>query len=52
MKHVLILLTVLCTSLMCGGCANGYGGGTDSSASSGSGITMYGTIDTGVTVRN
>jgi hypothetical protein len=52
MKRLLILLTVLCASLSCVSCANGYRGGSDSNASSGSGITMYGTIDTGVTVRN
>jgi hypothetical protein len=35
--------------LLCAGCAQ-YGGGP--SASGGGSITMYGTIDTGVTVHN
>ncbi|MGI4856028.1 MAG: hypothetical protein ACRYHA_03710 [Janthinobacterium lividum] len=49
MKRLLILLTMLSASLFNAGCAGGDGRSGDASTGS---MTMYGTLDTGVTVHN
>ncbi|WP_174258002.1 hypothetical protein [Burkholderia sp. THE68] len=43
-----ILAGVLCVLTLCAGCA----GGPSSSAGGGGSITMYGTIDQGITVHD
>ncbi|WP_413186909.1 hypothetical protein [Paraburkholderia sacchari] len=45
MKRILALIAI---ALLCTACA----GGTTPSSSSASGITMYGTIDQGITIHN
>ncbi len=48
MKLILAVLAVFAV-LLCAACAQG--GASSSDAGSGSSITMYGTVDEGVTVR-
>jgi len=48
-KRFLIFLPALLTVLGCAACAGP--GGTSSDAGSGSSVTMYGTVDEGVSVR-
>ncbi len=49
MKTLLTALAVIAAALLCSACAQG-GAGSGSGAGTGS-ITMYGTIDEGITVR-
>ncbi len=46
MSRILFAVAAMC-AVLCAGCA----GAPSSSAGSGSSVTMYGTIDEGVTVR-
>jgi hypothetical protein len=45
---LIVLIVAACAALCCAGCAQP---GVDASAPSPGGITMYGTVDTGVTVK-
>ncbi|WP_321890677.1 hypothetical protein [Paraburkholderia tropica] len=47
MKRILAIGTLAALTMLCAACA----GGTPASSSA-SGITMYGTIDQGISVRN
>lgn len=51
MKRILILATMLGASMLVTACAGADGNGRSAAGSTGS-MTMYGTLDTGVTVHN